>query len=399
MRSKLILAIALALNPWSTTGEAAETYYDGSRSAFLAYLSEQWPTEGPLPEWSAQGVIGTFKARDGVSLRYAYLPRASAAVDQGTVVHFNGRTEFIERNALSYRDLAERGWDVWTFDWRGQGLSERPLTGDRSVRGHIESFDSYVDDAKIFIDGIVKLKSRQHPHVLLAHSMGGQVALRYLLDNPKQFDVAVLISPLVRLPDWGTRFIATLKDAVPEELQDAGACAGGKSAEWHGSFTRKACELLPALTAPQLSEPETTEGYTHDRRNLAIGECLIERSRGLGHDPGLAVSCPTAGWLVAAHQSIKTLFKKKDALAKIPILIVAAENDPAVDPEGQKTLCDGLSNCMLIQVPFAGHELLVEIPSVRTLFFGCFDAFVANPKAGISSCQALLTTFRPDWSP
>ena len=102
----------------------------------------------------------------------------------GTVVHFNGRTEFIERNALVYSDLAKRGWDVWTLDWRGQGLSYRPLVGEAAVRGHIDDFATYVADATRFVDSVVKLQQQRPPHVLLGHSMGGQIALRYLLAEP-----------------------------------------------------------------------------------------------------------------------------------------------------------------------------------------------------------------------
>ena len=57
---------------------------------------------------------------------------------RGLVVYFSGRTEFIERNTGTYSELAKKGWEVWTFDWRGQGFSERGLSGDLAVRGYIE---------------------------------------------------------------------------------------------------------------------------------------------------------------------------------------------------------------------------------------------------------------------
>lgn len=54
---------------------------------------------------------------------------------RGTVLIFTGRTEYIEKYGRVISLLVERGFSVATLDWRGQGLSERPL-GDR-MKGHV----------------------------------------------------------------------------------------------------------------------------------------------------------------------------------------------------------------------------------------------------------------------
>ena len=47
---------------------------------------------------------------------------------RGTVVLLTGRGEFIEKYATEVvGELLERGFAVVALDWRGQGLSDRPL--------------------------------------------------------------------------------------------------------------------------------------------------------------------------------------------------------------------------------------------------------------------------------
>ena len=46
---------------------------------------------------------------------------------RGTVLLLHGRTEFIEKYYPVIEKLLQRGFAVATLDWRGQGLSERPV--------------------------------------------------------------------------------------------------------------------------------------------------------------------------------------------------------------------------------------------------------------------------------
>src|SRR5205807_248701 len=93
----------------------------------------------PVPDEAATAMLQT---PDGVLLRYARW--APPPGRKGTVCVFQGRTEFIEKYFEVVRDLRARGFAVATFDWRGQGLSQRPLY-DRN-KGHIESFAEYATD-------------------------------------------------------------------------------------------------------------------------------------------------------------------------------------------------------------------------------------------------------------
>src|SRR5260370_27776320 len=94
----------------------------------------------PAPE---DGVTGTLKTPDGVSLRFARW--APPPGRKGTVCLFGGRAEFIGKYFETVRDLRARGFAVATLDWRGQVLSERALTDP--FKGHVgecSEYDTYL---------------------------------------------------------------------------------------------------------------------------------------------------------------------------------------------------------------------------------------------------------------
>jgi pimeloyl-ACP methyl ester carboxylesterase len=80
----------------------------------------------PMPEG---GRAGYFQTYDNVRLRYAIWPKS--AEHRGTICLVQGRTEFIEKYFETIADFRARGFAVATFDWRGQGGSER-MTGNPS---------------------------------------------------------------------------------------------------------------------------------------------------------------------------------------------------------------------------------------------------------------------------
>src|SRR5215470_9875549 len=102
----------------------------------------------PVPE---EAIAGEVKTPDGVRLRFArWLPPPGR---KGTVCIFPGRTEFIEKYFETVRDLRARGFAVATLDWRGQGLSERPLADP--YKGHVDDFSRYDIDLETFMKEVV----------------------------------------------------------------------------------------------------------------------------------------------------------------------------------------------------------------------------------------------------
>ncbi|HMG51290.1 MAG TPA: alpha/beta fold hydrolase, partial [Inquilinus sp.] len=73
---------------------------------------------------------------DGARLRWGVWPEPEGRV-RGTVLILNGRSEFIEKYRETAGELIARGFRVFGFDWRGQGLSSRTPVGDET--GHYDS--------------------------------------------------------------------------------------------------------------------------------------------------------------------------------------------------------------------------------------------------------------------
>ena len=131
--------------------------------------------------------------RAGARLRYAWW-NARASAPRGTVVILPGRGEFIEKYATEVvGDLLERGFAVAALDWRGQGLSDRPLP-DRG-KGHIDTFATYMADVRLFLETVVS-PDAPRPVLALCHSMGSHIMMREMAENGTgPFSAALFVAP------------------------------------------------------------------------------------------------------------------------------------------------------------------------------------------------------------
>ena len=136
-----------------------------------------------------------FRGADNACLRAGLFPAPAA---RGTVVLMAGRSEFIEKYFEVIGELQQRGFNVATMDWRGQGLSDRLLPVRE--KGHIADFRSFRADLMRFSEEVA-MQRFAGPYVLLTHSMGGAPALQILGDGYDRFACAVLCAPMTRLFD------------------------------------------------------------------------------------------------------------------------------------------------------------------------------------------------------
>ncbi len=131
---------------------------------------------------------GFFGSADGTRLYYeAQMPEARP---RACVLIIHGYGEHSGRYQALKTHLADEGFSALAFDYRGHGKSA-------GRRGHCRSFDDFLrdlDSACALARGI----AGDVPLVLLAHSHGGLVALRWLCEQGSlqdQVDAAVLSSP------------------------------------------------------------------------------------------------------------------------------------------------------------------------------------------------------------
>lgn len=370
-----IAVIFLALMLVFYNAQALE--YKGDLISFKKFIA-QYKLDWPVPE-----TIDYFEPIEGKGLiRYAHwVPKNNDK--KNVVVHFNGRTEFIERNIYSYKDLLEKGYEVWSLDWRGQGLSSHDL--EEKQKHNISSFDEYLEDANYFVDKVVELNKYKGKRILLAHSMGGQIALRYLLhEHGSKFDFAVLSSPLLKIP--GDSFWLRVGNEFKRVFAGE-SCVLSKPPVWVGDFEKgTACSLIGVvqIAENELIDANETKKYSNDLNKMAEINCLIESSisaNGEG-ETDLRLACPTSNWLNSAFDSTDITMESASKLST-PTLIIRANPDSAVDPVGQDDFCKLSDNCRLDSVPVIegvqpGHELLIEKELIRKFFFDGFDNHVSK---------------------
>ena len=131
--------------------------------------------------------------------------RAAIVVVHGLGEHSGRYTEFGERMA---------GWGMSTFavDLRGHGLSD-------GRRGHVPSFDIYLQELDRFRREVEGLADLHVPLFLLGQSMGGLIVSRYLEEYNTRFSGGVILSPwlatAMEVPRWKTTLASALSRALP----------------------------------------------------------------------------------------------------------------------------------------------------------------------------------------
>ena len=288
--------------------------------------------------------------QDAVPLRVG-LVRPPGRGPRGAVVLLPGRAEFIEKYATVMADLAGRGFAVGALDWRGQGLSQRSLLNPR--KHHVRRFEDYLDDLRAVLDWL-DAQGLPPSRVLLAHSMGGHIALRYLATRPRGIAAAVLTAPMCGINLHG----------VPEPL------------------ARRLAALITRLGLGHLYAP----GQSDQDRALAglesnpLTSCIehIARYAGLVDDqPALGIGGVTWGWLAASLRSMR-MMRAAGAIEAIdvPVLVCRSGVERIVDNAAMAALARRLPGGRLEDFPAARHEVMMEVAPIRRRFLELFEAFV-----------------------
>lgn len=335
--------------------------------------------DNPIPNGAITGMIMT---PDGIGLRYAHWGSIGGR-RRGTVTLLQGRAEFIEKYFETIQDLRERGFAVITFDWRGQGGSQR-LLRNRS-KGHVSGFRQYRQDLETILKK-VSLTEYPGPHFALAHSTGASVLLSDSVRLRTMLDRAVLISPLMGLPDLGLKstrpwlhaslrwitFGRYPKPAVARytlgarNFMERVAFPLASVLFWFG-FARA---FVPGGNGKPLLDFEKNR-QTSDRNRFDRFNAVLAAA------PQLRVGAPTVGWLHGAAKCMLS-FRRRDAGQKIvlPCLIVAAGKDRVVSTKAIEEFASRCRAAGYIEIAGAQHELMTEADAYRDQFWAAFDAFV-----------------------
>jgi lysophospholipase len=266
------------------------------------------------------------------------------------VVVFPGRTEFIEKYFEVVRDLRARGFAAAILDWRGQGLSDRPLADTR--KSHVRDFADYATDLDTFMNEIV-LPDCPPPYFALAHSMGGTVLIRAAARGHRWFDRTVLTAPMIRLARSNSiRWLAPAARTM--------RLVGLGSRYIPGGTATVECTL------PFVGNRVTSDPVRH-ARTAAVVEA----------EPALGLGSPTIAWADAAFRAMAE-FEDAAYPARIrhPILIAAAGRDQLVSTPAIEDFAIRLRAGAHLVVAGARHEIMMEQDYYREQFWAAFDAFV-----------------------
>jgi lysophospholipase len=286
----------------------------------------------------------------GVRLRYAVW--TASASPRGTVVVLTGRGEFIEKYAMEIvGELLDRGFAVFAMDWRGQGLSDRPLP--ERDKGHIDNFSTYVGDLKLFLETVVG-PAAPKPVLLLCHSMGGHIALRYLAEEGAgPLSAVVMTAPMTVLQREA--LLRSVLWVMPE---------------------------LPAVdqrylfgTGPFLSLANdfNANHVTHDERRYRFTGDWYRA------DPRLELGGPTIGWCRQATRSMSIVLQPGYIeRIDIPILLMTAGQDQLIDPASHAPLAARLKRGEHLVIPEAAHEIMMELDPIRAQFWNAVDELAAR---------------------
>jgi lysophospholipase len=290
---------------------------------------------------------------EGKRLRTQVFDAAPGNASRGVCVLLHGQTEFIEKYVEVIGELNARGFTVATFDWPGQGGSYRLLPDP--LKAHIDDFATYDAALWTFMDQIVAPISSKPP-VVLAHSMGGHLALRALHDHPTAFACAVLSAPMLRAltrgyPRWAANAAMVLENFF------------GKGNDWIWGM-----HLRDPYIVTWDTQLVTSDRARFDRTNVF-----------LKNHPDLRLAGPTWGWLKQASRSMATVMAPGYAEAiTTPVLLCAAGKDRIVDVTAEYDFIKRVPNGELLDLKDAEHEILMENDAIRARFWAAFDGFVGK---------------------
>lgn len=261
------------------------------------------------------------------------------------VLLLTGRGGFLEKYYPVVIKLLERGLETISFDWRGQGLSTRPL--DNPQIGHVNDFSDYLFDLECVTAAFFDSPPAWNDCYLLAHSMGAHVALRWLAEKhpgERLFRHAWLTAPLVG--------VNTRPYPLPLARLIVGMAIllGGREKYVPGGKGFNADRYRQEGLADLCSDPQ----------QVAYEVACLQA------EPALQLGSPSYGWLQAAFRSIQALLRPA-YLERIsqPVTQFLAEQESVVDVAACQRLQLRLPDCRTVRVPAARHDLLVEAESLQ----------------------------------
>ncbi|MEM9968055.1 MAG: alpha/beta hydrolase [Pseudomonadota bacterium] len=288
---------------------------------------------------------------DNRRIRVAHWPVEQA---RGTVLMFPGRTEYVEKYAFAASEFAKRGLALFVIDWRGQGLADR-LIEDPLV-GHVEAFSDYQKDLAAMMRAAREL-SLPRPYFMLAHSMGGCIGLRAIMEG-LSVQAAAFTGPM-----WGiyikphlrpvAKFLASV---MPRLGRGHGVPPGARTEPY-------------VLTDPFENNMLTTDPEMYQ----------MMRDQITAH-PELALGGPSYHWLREAF--LETHHLGGRPAPNVPTVTWVGSNERIVNVPRINERMASWKGSHLETVAGGEHEVLMEVPALRNAVFDGLERHFLHPNRG-----------------
>ncbi|MEP3345550.1 MAG: alpha/beta hydrolase [Litoreibacter sp.] len=269
--------------------------------------------------------------------------------DKGTVLLFPGRTEFIEKYGAAAKAFQDRGFSTVAVDWRGQGLAARAL--DNRLIGHVDKFNEYQADVAAVIAALPELNLPK-PLGLFAHSMGGCIGLRALMEG---------------LPVVGAVFTGPMWDIALDPVR--------RSAGWVlSSLTRNT--RFERLIAPGTSETSYVLAHPFEDNLLTRDTGMFENMRQqlIAHSD-LALGGPSFAWFNEALKECRALALNPSP--DVPTITFLGTNERIVDMDAIRDRMARWHNGDLRIIEGGEHEVAMDLPDVQAeVFDGAVELYL-----------------------
>jgi len=238
-------------------------------------------------------IEGTFKSINNLNIYYqAWLPDGEV---KAVLLLVHGIGEYCGRYTNIVNEFVPLGYAIYGLDHIGHGKSE----GEREM---VKTFDDYLEPLSSYYK-MVKEWQPGKTIFLFGHSLGGLIALDYLLDHQADFRGAIISGPAIKIPNTISPMIISIGKLLAAIAPRAGVLALDISGLSH--------------------DPAVVKAYAEDP--LVFHKKVPAR---------------------LAAEMLKTMTKVTDNIGKIrlPFIVVQGSEDRLVDPAGATLLYEHASS-------------------------------------------------------
>ena len=288
--------------------------------------------------------------KDGIKIRLCFwqsIPENKKT--NGTILLQQGHNEFIEKYFEVIDEFLKRDFSVISFDWRGQGMSEKTL--DNKNKAFIQDFSLHDSDLENIMKDIIE-PFFPKPYIGVGHSMGGCLMLSAMHKHPDFFDKAILSAPMLGFKNE----ILLMPIITIMSL-----------------FSKNDSYLLVSKPNMGKETPFEDNDVTTDKFRYERTQRLVRKA------PNLRLWGVTISWARAVKNRLKSMRAKNWAeKIKTKVLIINNLNDQVVDPDKINIMSKRLSESSIIEFNSTKHEIFMEKDIYRNELWKEIDNYLNN---------------------